>query len=244
MANSKRERAKNYLSENNRERLNDYINGYYAVPTLSKKADIDSSILYLAISDLDPNATEKRKEIRVSVLRDLVKKINMCIPYERMDLDIERLMGKDSDFLNKPIAIQKKRLSKLRIENSQKQIDFDKDFEFLLQKKVNTWYRNYLIHKEIEQGELTPYKIAKKYGVDSRRVYELNNFFVEIPQDQSTKKIGVTFEQKKRFLENVKIFEDYETGNNVSELASKYKLTEELIEKIVASIEVAKKSLV
>ena len=244
MANNDREKAKNYLSENNRERLNDYINGYYTVATLTKEAGVDRSILYLAISDLDSNATEKRKEIKFNILKDLVEKINVCIPYEQMDIDLERLMGKDSEFVNKPIATQKKRISDLRYRTSQRQIDFDKDFEFLLQKKVNTWYRNYLIHKEIEQGEVTPYKIAKKYGVVPRKVYELNNFFDKNSQDESTKKNRITFEQKQRFLENVKIFEDYEAGTKIAGLANKYKLSDDLIEKIIVSIEVAKKKLI
>lgn len=243
MANNDREKAKNYLSENNRERLNDYINGYYTVATLTKEAGVDRSILYLAISDLDSNATEKRKEIKFGILKDLVEKTNVCIPYEQMDIDLERLMGKDSEFVNKPIAIQKKRISDLRYRTSQKQIDFDKDFEFLLQKKVNAWYRNYLIHKEIEQGEVTAYKTAKKYGIDPRKIYELKNFFDENTQNKPTKKNGVTLEQKQRFLENVKIFEDYEAGTKIDELASKYKLSDDLIEKIIASIEVAKKQV-
>jgi len=243
MAKNDRTRAKNFLSENNRERLNDYINGYYTMATLTKEVDVDRSILYLAISDLDPEATKKRKEIKFDILKDLVEKINVCIPYEHMDIDLERLMGKDSDFINKPIATQKRRISDLRYRTSQKQIDFDKDFEFILQKKVNAWYRNYLIHKEIEEKVATPYKIAKKYGVDPRKVYEINAFFDGNPTESKVKKSGVTLEQKKQFLENVKIFEEYEAGMDITELSKKHKLNENLIQRIVLSIEEAKKQL-
>lgn len=243
MSKHDREVTKKFLSENNKEKLNDYINGYCTAATLAKEVVVDRSILYLAISDLDSEATTKRKENKLKTLKELVEMVNLCIPYEQMNLDVERLMGKDSDFINKPIATQKKRLSDLRYRKSETQIDFDKDYEFVLQKKINTWYRNYLIHKEIEQGEQTPYKIAKKYGVDPRKVYELNKFFDENSQGEPTKKNRITYEQKQRFLGNVKIFEDYEAGNTVSELASKYTLSDALIEKIIASIEVAKKKL-
>ncbi|MGJ7589037.1 hypothetical protein [Staphylococcus shinii] len=244
MSNYDREIAKNFLSKNNKEKLNDYINGYCTAATLTKEIVVDRSILYLAISDLDSEATNKRKENKLKTLKELVEMVNLCIPYEQMNLDVERLMGKDSDFLNKPIATQKRRISDLRYRTSQKQIDFDKDFEFILQKKVNKWYRNYLIHKEIEEKVATPYKTAKKYRVDPRKVYEINAFFDEKPNEHKIKKTGVTLEQKQRFLENVKIFEDYEAGHNISELASKYTLSDALIEKIIASIEFAKKSLV
>lgn len=244
MANNDREKAKNFLSENNRERLKDYINGYYTVATLTKEADVDRSMLYLAISDLDPDATKKRKDIKFDILKDLVEKINLCIPYEQMGLDLERLMGKDSGFINKPIATQKKRISDLRYRTSQKQIEFDKDFEFILQKKVNAWYRNYLIHKEIEEGVVTPYKIAKKYGVDPRKVYEINSFFAKDSDENKTKKNGVTLEQKQRFLENVKIFEEYEAGVDITKLSSKYDFNkEDLVQKIISSIEEAKSQL-
>ncbi len=243
MANNDRERAKNFLSENNREKLNDYISGYYTVATLTKEADVDRSILYLAIADLEPNATETRREVKLNILKDLVEQINVCIPYEQMNVDLEKLMGKDSDFVSKPIATQKKRISDLRYRTSQTQIDFDKDFEFILQKKVNAWYRNYVIHSEIEMGEETPYKIAKKYGVIPRKVYEINSFFDEKTKDANSKESGITFEQKQRFLENVKIFEDYEAGTKILELSKKYELSEALVEKIVSSIKIAKKQL-
>lgn len=45
--------------------------------------------------------------------------------------------------------------------------------------------RNYLIHKEIEQGELILYNTAKKCGVVPRKVYELNNLFEETPPEKS-----------------------------------------------------------
>ncbi|MDW4023654.1 hypothetical protein QI305_12060 [Staphylococcus saprophyticus] len=243
MKTNTRESAKKFLSKNNYARLNDYINGYYTMATLTKEAEADRSILYLAISDLDPNATKKRKEIKFDILKDLVEKINVCIPYEHMDIDLERLMGKDSDFVNKPIATQKRRISDLRYRTSQKQIDFDKEFEFILQKKVNTWYRNYLIHKEIEEKVATPYKIAKKYGVDPRKIYEVNDFFNVNATENKIKKNGVTLEQKQRFLENVKIFEEHEAGMDINDLAKKYELNEDLVKRIISSIEEAKMQL-
>lgn len=243
MSSHDREVTKKFLSENNKEKLNDYINGYCTVATLTKEIAVDRSILYLAIADLDPNATEKRREVKLNILKDLVEQINVCIPYEQMNLDLEKLMGKDSDFVSKPIATQKKRISDLRYRTSQTQIDFDKDFEFILQKKVNAWYRNYVIHSEIEKGEETPYKIAKKYGVIPRKVYEINSFFDEKTKDANSKESGITFEQKQRFLENVKIFEDYEAGTKILELSKKYELSEALVEKIVSSIKIAKKQL-
>lgn len=244
MSSHDREVTKKFLSENNKEKLNDYINGYYTAATLTKEIAVDRSILYLAIADLDPNATEKRREVKLNILKDLVEQINVCIPYEQMNVDLEKLMGKDSDFGSKPIATQKKRISDLRYRTSQTQIDFDKDFEFILQKKVNAWYRNYVIHSEIEKGEETPYKIAKKYGVIPRKVYEINSFFDEKTKDADSKKSGVTFEQKQRFLENVKLFEDYEAGTEILELSKKYELSAALVKKIISSIKVAKQELI
>lgn len=243
MAKSERERAKTFLSENNNAKLNDFINGYYTMATLTKEAGVDRSMLYLAMSDLDPNATKKRKEIKFDILKDLVEQINVCIPYEHMDIDLERLMGKDSDFVNKPIATQKRRISDLRYRTSQKQIDFDKDFEFILQKKVNAWYRNYLIHKEIEERVAIPSDIAKKYGVDPRKVYEINAFFDENPNQHNIKKKGVTLEQKQRFLENVKMFEEHEAGIDITDLSKKYELDEDLVKRIISSVEEAKMQL-
>lgn len=243
MKNNNRENAKQFLSKNNREKLNDYINGYCTVATLTKEIGVERSIIYLAISDLDSEATTKRKDNKLKLLKELVEMINLCIPYEQMHLDVEGLMGKDSDFINKSIATQKKRLSDLRYRRSETQIDFDKEYEFVLQKKINTWYRNYVINNQIREGVETPYKIAKTYGVDPRKVYEVSTFFDEKPQEMSGKKTRISKEQKQRFLENVDIFKAYEAGTQLPILAKKYDLNETLIGKIISSIEVAKSNV-
>ena len=74
-------------------------------------------------------------------------------------------------------------------------------------------------------------------------MYEINAFFDENPNQHNIKKKGVTLEQKQRFLENVKMFEEHEAGIDITDLSKKYELDEDLVKRIISSVEEAKMQL-
>ena len=56
------EKLNNYLTKNNNEKINDFINGYITVGDIKKEADINHKYLvYYALKKIVPDAQEQRE---------------------------------------------------------------------------------------------------------------------------------------------------------------------------------------
>lgn len=235
-----REKAVEFLNANKSEKLNEYIKGYVGASDLAKEIGVDRSIVYLAFEDIDKDTTKKREQNQYNILLSLVERINRCIPYQSMDIDSDGLMGKTNQPDNLTDELQKDRVRRKLVKSN---FDLkDKGYQFIIQSKIDNWYRDYLVHKEIQSGEETAYKIAKKYGIIPRKIYGLTKFFEDNKETgRFIKRIPI--EQQQVFVENIKMFEEYKNGSSVSEIAKKFSINEYLVEEVVDSLNKANDKL-
>lgn len=237
---NEREQAVEALSDNNNKMLNDYINGYSGASELAKEIDVDRSIVYLAIEDLDNQAVEKRENNYENIISALVERVKRNIPYESMNVDIHGLMGGNNNFETFPISKQKSLVSR-RIERNKFGLSIE-DFQFVAQGKIDVWYKNYCIYEAYKAGDSKPYQIAKRYGVIPRKIYELIKFFND-NKDTGRFIKSVPMKQQEVFIENAAMFKDFEEGVSINNIVSKYNVKKALVKEVIDSLKKAKSKL-
>ncbi|MEX2935987.1 hypothetical protein [Staphylococcus saprophyticus] len=237
---SERNRAIKELSNNNNKMLTDYINGYIGASELADEINVERSIIYLAIQDLDDHAVEKREKNYENILSKIVERIKRCIPYESMNVDIRGLMSGNNSFEDFPIQKQKSLVGR-RVERNTYGLSIN-GFQFVSQAKIDVWYRNYLIYEAYKLGESKPYQIAKKYGVIPRKIYDLIKYFKE---NEASGRIikGVPMDQQEVFIENIAMFNLYEDNVSIKDISDKYNIKEELTQEVIDSLKKAKSKL-
>lgn len=240
MTKTMQEKAVDMLSENNYKRYNDFINGYITGTELGAELNIKRELLYLAFKDIDPLAVKKREENQLKLQEELVEKINRCIPFEAMNIDLDGLLGQS--YMSKQHTVSElKGKVRNKLINSGFELDI-KGFQFTVQSSINTWYRDYFVKKDLENSNQTPYEVAKKYGIIPRKIYKYVKFFEENKdEDRFIKRVPI--EQQHIFVENINIFQEYKNGNSVNEIAKQYNIKEALINEVISSLEIANEKL-
>ncbi len=222
----------NYLTKNNREVLKEYEKGLVAVRDITKATNLDRHYFYNTIAEIDPHITERRKTHRLEIIKDLIKQIELCIPFEYIDINFDELFGKDSGFKDKTAKYQKTRLTNILVKNNYK----PEHFKFItIERTLTMWYRIYLMSQRILKGEETGYRIAKNYNVNPSEVYNLRDYMAE---NDNRILSAESLEQEQQFLKNVKMFEDYKTGSSIEDLESKYNLESKYINLIIESLDI------
>lgn len=197
------EKMHKFLTRNNREKLNEYINGYYSAIKYSNDIGVDRSKFYLAIETIDPDAVIKRKLKRLDRLSYVVEGIMYNVPYEMMEVDFKGIFGAKK--YDKTIEL--KDLKKdLYIMLVQQEYDLQ-NYKFIAMKNFTFWYKKYLISIELENSNISAIKLNEKYNLSTNKIYLLKKFMKEegrvlkdatIEQEEKFKRYAVMYEESKK----------------------------------------------
>ncbi|WP_436962365.1 hypothetical protein [Staphylococcus shinii] len=230
------EKLKRYLTDNNDEMLKKYIKGYVSAAQITKDIGVMRNLFYAV--DI-PNMVEDKEAYEAKVMGELVKRINRSIPYESMRIDKNCLFARE-DISSLSISVQK---DKARKRRNNYEVSFDKGFVLVKQSKVTVWYRYYLMNEARIKGNEKPIDIARKYGMAISKIYDTMRFFEE-NEKEGRFLVGVSLEQQNVVLENIKMFESYQSGMDIKEISKKWNVEEPLIEEVIESLIIAKENLI
>ena len=226
------EKLNNYLTENDNEKLNDFINGYIAVGDIKKEADINHKyLIYYALKKIVPDAQEQREKVQRDLCLEMVERINQVIPFERMNLKhVKQLLGRKEDVELKPDLMKASITRKRNMYN----LEEDKGFDLVSQSRFQTWYKNVRVYRDIQNEKGNPSQIARRYGITPRKIYKTLSFFEE---NKSEGRIisTVSMEQQAVFLENIAMYDAYKEGRTVKEISEQYNVQDYLIEELIIS---------
>lgn len=226
------EKLNNYLTKNNNEKINDFINGYITVGDIKKEADINHKYLvYYALKKIVPDAQEQRENKQIELCAEMVERINQVVPFERMNINhVKQLLGRKADVELKPEMMKAAITRKRNMYN----LEEDKGFDLVSQSRFQTWYKNVRVYRDYENGEGNPSQIARRYGITPRKIYEKLNFFEE-HKDEGRIIASVSLDQQAVFLENIAMYDAYKNGQTVEELSKQYNVQDYLINEVIIS---------
>lgn len=230
------EKLKTYLTDDNNEMLNKYIKGYVSAAQITKDIGVMRNLFYAV--DI-PNMVENKEAYEAKVMSELVKRINRVVPFESMRIDKKCLLSRE-DISNFSISVQK---DKVRKRRNNYDVSFDKGFALVIQSKVTVWYRYYLMNEARKNTNEKPIDIARKYGMAISKIYEVMNFFEE-NEEEGRFLVGISLKQQDVVLENIKMFEAYQSGIDIKEVSEKWNVEEPLVEEIIESLTIAKENLI
>lgn len=221
MERDKTDKMIEFLRENNSERLNGYIEGYYSASVLAKEAGIERVMLYYAADILVPGATEIRKKKRQERIKYIEDAILNIVPYEYMEFDAKGLFGIEKYKKNRPIS-----KSKMDINIILKQNHSDlSGFKFISFKKFVTMYKKYLISKELaEKTDKKGAEIARRYNMSTNKFYIFKEYY-----EENNGKIfsDMNEAQESLFKKNTEMYQDYKANNlSINEVVEKYDIKE------------------
>lgn len=228
------EKLNNYLTKNNNEKINDFINGYITVGDIKEEADINHKYLvYYALKRIVPDAQEQREQKQIELCFEMVERINQVVPFERMNLKhVKQLLGRREDVELKDEMIKAAITRKRNMYN----LEEDKGFDLVSQSRFQTWYKNVRVYRDIQNEEGNPSQIARRYGIIPRKIYEKLNFFEE-NKNEGRILPRVSMEQQGVFLENVAIYDAYNEGLTIKEISEQYNIQDYLIKEVIISFE-------
>lgn len=228
------EKLNNYLTKNNNEKINDFINGYITVGDIKEEADINHKYLvYYALKRIVPDAQEQREQKQIELCFEMVERINQVVPFERMNLKhVKQLLGRREDVELKDEMIKAAITRKRNMYN----LEEDKGFDLVSQSRFQTWYKNVRVYRDIQNEEGNPSQIARRYGIIPRKIYEKLNFFEE-NKNEGRIIPRVSMEQQGVFLENVAIYDAYNEGLTIKEISEQYNIQDYLIKELIISFE-------
>lgn len=226
------EKLNNYLTKNDNEKINDFINGYITVGDIKDEADINHKYLvYYALKKIVPDAQEQREKIQLDLCLEMVERINQVIPFERMNLKhVKQLLGRKEDVELKP-EMMKAAITRKR---NMYKLEEDKGFDLVSQSRFQTWYKNVRVYRDVQNDEGNPSQIARRYGITPRKIYEKLNFFEE-NKDEGRIISTVSLEQQAVFLENIAMYDAYKEGLTIKDLSEQYNVQAYLIKEIIVS---------
>lgn len=218
----------NYLTKNNYEKYNEYIDGVYTAKNLSEDIGLKRHNFYLAVQKIDPEYNEKRKDIRDKRLKSIEYCIKNIVPYEYMDIDLQSLLGKDK-YENKSSDSIKITLTVILKQNN----NDTNGMKFMSWSTFIIWYKRYCIIKDIEASNPTIVSLQQKYGLSKTVIRKTRNFYKE----EGRVLVNATPETESIFLRNLKLFKEYSNENvSYDELAKKYNIEPYIVPKIISSI--------
>ncbi|MEB8122950.1 hypothetical protein NGH46_12525 [Staphylococcus xylosus] len=222
-----------YLTKNNHEMFNAYIDGYYTAKNLAEDVGLKRHSFYLAVQKIDPEYSNKRKAIRENRLNTIERCIKNLVPFEHMDVDIEALLGlenykkkQDANSVKISVSVQLKQNG-----NDLKGIKFMSWSTFLI------WYKRYCIIKDIEESSPTIETLNKRYGLSKTKIRQTRDFY----QSEGRVLFNATPETESIFVRNLELYEQKRSTNETHEaLAQQYNVDLDIVPKIISSIEHAK----
>lgn len=227
-----------FLTKNNREKLEQYINGYYSAVDLVKEVGGTRQDFYNAAKRIEPHVTEERSKQRQALLNDIVNQILNVVPHEYLKFDRKALYGVNK--AKKEISNTK---DKQRIREALRYSDIALgDFQFISIKIMTSWYKYYLVYRDMMGN-------PDKKGADIAREFNMlvNKFYVfkdRIEKNPENILQGVSEEQEKVFKRNAEIFDKYKhLGVSVRELAQTYNINEEILTSIINAFEEAEQRI-
>lgn len=228
------EKLNYYLTKNNNEKINDFINGYITVGDIKEEADINHKYLvYYALKRIVPDAQEQREQKQIELCFEMVERINQVVPFERMNLKhVKQLLGRREDVELKDEMIKAAITRKRNMYN----LEADKGFDLVSQSRFQTWYKNVRVYRDIQNEEGNPSQIARRYGIIPRKIYEKLNFFEE-NKNEGRIIPRVSMEQQGVFLENVAMYDAYNEGLTIKEISEQYNIQDYLIKELIISFE-------
>lgn len=219
-----------YLTKNNYEMFNAYIEGYYTAKNLAEDVGLKRHSFYLAVQKIDPEYSNKRKAIREKRLNTIERCIKNLVPFEHMDVDIEALLGlenykkkQDANSVKISVSVQLKQNG-----NDLKGIKFMSWSTFLI------WYKRYCIIKDIEESNPTIETLNKRYGLSKTKIRQTRDFY----QSEGRVLFNATPETESIFVRNLELYEQKRSTNETHEaLAQQYNVDLDIVPKIISSIE-------
>lgn len=228
------EKLNYYLTKNNNEKINNFIDGYITVGDIKEEADINHKYLvYYALKRIVPDAQEQREQKQIELCFEMVERINQVVPFERMNLKhVKQLLGRREDVELKDEMIKAAITRKRNMYN----LEADKGFDLVSQSRFQTWYKNVRVYRDIQNEEGNPSQIARRYGIIPRKIYEKLNFFEE-NKNEGRIIPRVSMEQQGVFLENVAMYDAYNEGLTIKEISEQYNIPDYLIKELIISFE-------
>lgn len=219
-----------YLTKNNHEMFNAYIEGYYTAKNLAEDVGLKRHSFYLAVQKIDPEYSNKRKAIREKRLNTIEICIKNLVPFEHMNVDIEALLGlenykkkQDANSVKISVSVQLKQNG-----NDLKGIKFMSWSTFLI------WYKRYCIIKDIEESNPTIETLNKRYGLSKTKIRQTRDFY----QSEGRVLFNASPETESIFIRNLELYEQKRSTNETNEvLAQQYNVDLDIVPKIIKSIE-------
>lgn len=219
-----------YLTKNNHEMFNAYIEGYYTAKNLAEDVGLKRHSFYLAVQKIDPEYSNKRKAIREKRLNTIEICIKNLVPFEHMNVDIEALLGlenykkkQDANSVKISVSVQLKQNG-----NDLKGIKFMSWSTFLI------WYKRYCIIKDIEESNPTIETLNKRYGLSKTKIRQTRDFY----QSEGRVLFNASPETESIFIRNLELYERKRSTNETNEaLAQQYNVDLDIVPKIIKSIE-------
>lgn len=226
------EKLNKYLTANNNEKINEFINGYISVGDIKEEADINHKyLIYYAMKKIIPDAQEQREQVQKDLCLEIVERINQVIPFERMNMKhVKQLLGRKedveltNDFMKASIT-RKRNIYAL---------EADKGFDLVSQSRFQTWYKNVRVYRDVQNENGNPSQIARRYGITPRKIYQKLNFF-EDNKEEGRIIATVSMEQQAVFLTNIAMYDDYKAGRSIEEISAEYNVATELVKEVIIS---------
>lgn len=217
----------NYLTQNNREKLSQYIKGHLSVTDICEETGMPRYVFYTAINTINPDITKLRRNTKVGELNIIMEQLSQAIPYEFVQFDDSKVFKNVENFRGISDNYQK-----IQIRNTLTKHDFDlKDIKMVNIDSCFTWFKKYLVKQDLLDGKLTGYKIAKKLGIYTNEVYYIKKV---IANNGKYLVKNISSKQEEAFQQNMKIYEEYIEGQSTKTLSQTYDIEEWIINIVIS----------
>lgn len=227
-----------FLTKNNREKLNQFVNGYYSAVDFVKEVGGNRQKFYNEAQKIDPHVMKKRNEKRKDLLKSIVEQILNIVPHEYLNFDKKALFGIVKAKKETTATKEKQRIREA-LRYSEESLG---DFQFISIKIMTSWYKYYLVYKDLMEN-------PSKKGTDIAREFNMlvNKFYVfkeRIEKHPNNILQGVSSEQEKTFIRNAEIFDEYDIYDvNISILSEEYQINEDILLSIIHAFQEAQKRI-
>lgn len=215
------------MTQNNREKLSQYIKGHLSVTDICEETGMPRYVFYTAINTINPDITKLRRNTKVGELNIIMEQLSQAIPYEFVQFDDSKVFKNVENFRGISDTYQK-----IQIRNTLTKHDFDlKDIKMVNIDSCFTWFKKYLVKQDLLDGKLTGYKIAKKLGIYTNEVYYIKKV---IANNGKYLVKNISSKQEEAFQQNMKIYEEYIEGQSTKTLSQIYDIEEWIINIVIS----------
>lgn len=227
-----------FLTKNNREKLDEYINGYYSAVDFVKEVGGTRQDFYNAAKQVEPNVTEERSKKRQELLNNIVNQILNVIPHEYLKFDRKALYGVSKSEKELSNTKDKQRIREA-LRYSEKSLG---EFQFISIKIMTSWYKHYLVYKDLmENPDKRGTDIARDFNMLVNKFYVFKDRIKEHPENILK---GVSKEQEKVFKRNAEIFDKYDRYDvTISDLSKEYDIDQDILTSIVKAFQEAQRRI-